>query len=81
MSCVPFVKYAQNHDPQQDEVFNEVDHNTPLELGRLGDATCAELGGPLGLTLNSVLISANETWEGLKKRDPCHGCGSTDQNY
>jgi hypothetical protein len=54
MCRVPFVKYAQNHNPQQDEVFNEVDHDTPLVLGRLGDATCVELGGPLGLTLNSA---------------------------
>jgi hypothetical protein len=54
MCRVPFVKYAQKHNPKQDEVFNEVDHDTPLVLGRQGDATCVELGGPLGLTLNSA---------------------------
>ncbi len=44
MRRVPLVKYAQNHNPQQDEVFNEVDHYTPLELGRQEDPTCTELG-------------------------------------
>lgn len=54
MRRVLLVKYAQNHNPQQDKVFNKVDHNTPFELGRLVNATCEELGGPLGLALNSV---------------------------
>lgn len=54
MCRVPLVKYAQKHNPQQDEVNNEVNHDTPLVLGRLGDATCVELGGPLGLTLIST---------------------------
>ena len=39
MCRIPFVKYAENHDGQQDGIFDEINHDAPLELGRVADGT------------------------------------------
>ncbi len=70
MCRVPFAKYAPNHNPQQDEVFNKVDHNTPLVFSRLEDVTCAELGGPLCLTLNNAWYQRWGDMGGMEERRP-----------
>jgi hypothetical protein len=39
MCRIPLVKYAENHDGQQEEIFDKIDHDAPPELIRAGDAT------------------------------------------
>jgi len=39
MRRIPLVKYAENHDGQQDEIFDKINHDAPLELVRGADVT------------------------------------------
>ena len=39
MRRIPLVKYAENHDDQQDEVFDKINQDAPLKLFRFADVT------------------------------------------
>jgi hypothetical protein len=52
MRRIPLVKYTENHDGQQGEIFDKINHDAPLELRRAGDATGTQCWDPLGVTLS-----------------------------
>jgi hypothetical protein len=53
MRRIPPAKHAKKHNRQQNGVFNEVDHNTPLELVCVAGETRLQTCGPFDLSLNS----------------------------
>jgi hypothetical protein len=53
MRRISFVEHAEKHDHQQDEIFDEIDQNAPLELVGASESTCAQNWRPLGVTLGN----------------------------
>ena len=53
MRRIPLVKYAENHNPQQSKILNEVEHNTPLVLICTADAASVQRIRPFSVALNN----------------------------
>lgn len=66
MRRIPLVKYTENHDGQQGEIFDKINHDAPLELRRAGDATGTQCWDPLRVTLS-------HTWYQQRQRGYIEG--------
>jgi hypothetical protein len=52
MGRIPPAKQAKKHNRQQNRVFNEVDHDAPLELVCVAEETRLQAWRPFDMTLN-----------------------------